>query len=225
LIVGVSEYRSAVFDCDGVILVSNQIKTEAFRAALDGEAPQLVAAFVEYHRRHGGISRYVKFRHFYEVMKPSADATRLASEAIERYALSVRAGLERAALVPGVLAMLDWFADRRVPCYVLSGGDEQEVRDVLALRGLQRYFAGIYGSPRTKPDILRLLRDESRLPAPGVFFGDARADMDAAAAYGLDFCLLYGYSDWSGGVEACRQHGHPCNRDFDEFLAAHIARA
>jgi phosphoglycolate phosphatase-like HAD superfamily hydrolase len=219
-----AEYRCAVFDCDGVILVSNDIKTEAFRAALDGEAPELTEAFVDYHRRNGGISRYVKFRHFYEVMKPSDDAPRLAGEAIERYGRSVRAGLEQAALVPGVLAMLDWFAEQRVPCFVLSGGDEREVREVLARRGLMRYFAGVYGSPRTKPDILRVLRDESRLPAPGVFFGDARADMEAAAAHGLDFCLLYGYSDWSEGVEACRQHGSPCYRDFDEVVAAHAAR-
>src|SRR5690606_28142226 len=59
-----------VFDCDGVVLDSNRVKTEAFyQVALPyGEAA--AQAFVAYHTANGGISRYKKFAHFLHEIVP-----------------------------------------------------------------------------------------------------------------------------------------------------------
>ncbi|MFH7588150.1 HAD family hydrolase, partial [Oceanimonas smirnovii] len=60
----VTDYVTLVFDCDGVVLNSNKVKTEAFyKAALPyGEAA--AQAMVDYHVAHGGVSRYKKFAYF-----------------------------------------------------------------------------------------------------------------------------------------------------------------
>ena len=50
----ISAYQIAVFDCDGVILDSNQIKSEAFAYALPDDPPELVKNFVQYHKENGG---------------------------------------------------------------------------------------------------------------------------------------------------------------------------
>ena len=59
-----SDYKTFIFDCDGVILNSNHIKTKAFWDSVidygEDEACQLVA----FHKSRGGISRYKKFEHF-----------------------------------------------------------------------------------------------------------------------------------------------------------------
>ena len=61
--VNLKKYKTIVFDCDGVILDSNVVKTEAYFStaknlgASDSQAQQLV----DYHVRLGGISRYHKF--------------------------------------------------------------------------------------------------------------------------------------------------------------------
>ena len=39
-----NQYDFAVFDCDGVILDSNEIKTQAFRESLPGQPDELVEA-------------------------------------------------------------------------------------------------------------------------------------------------------------------------------------
>lgn len=61
-----AKYQTLVFDCDGVVLNSNKVKTEAFfKAALPyGEAA--AQQLVEYHVARGGISRYKKFAWFVE---------------------------------------------------------------------------------------------------------------------------------------------------------------
>ena len=61
--VDLKKYTTIVFDCDGVILDSNVVKTEAYfrtaknLGASDAQAQQLV----DYHIKLGGISRYHKF--------------------------------------------------------------------------------------------------------------------------------------------------------------------
>ena len=57
--------KAIIFDFDGVLVESAEIKTEAFRQ-LFSSFPDKVHEIVEYHKRNMGISRYVKFRYFYE---------------------------------------------------------------------------------------------------------------------------------------------------------------
>ncbi len=56
-----SRYRTFIFDCDGVLIDSNRVKSNAFFAAglLYGE--EAAHRLVEYHRSSGGVSRYKKF--------------------------------------------------------------------------------------------------------------------------------------------------------------------
>ena len=57
-------YKSLIFDCDGVILNSNKIKTEAFRKILKKYNQNAVYEFINYHKNNGGISRYIKIKEF-----------------------------------------------------------------------------------------------------------------------------------------------------------------
>jgi phosphoglycolate phosphatase-like HAD superfamily hydrolase len=210
-------YRGAVFDCDGVILDSNDLKTSAFRTTLAGELPILVDEFIDYHQSHGGISRYVKFDHFFRVMKGTADHASETKRALQRYAEICRKGLLECALIPGVTETLLHMRSLGVDCYVVSGGDQEEVRAVLTERGLSQYFAGIYGSPRSKMEHLGDLA-KAGLRMPAIYFGDAESDCKAAHQYGLDFVYIAGRSEWRGGEAACMAAGHPVYQDFEQLM-------
>ena len=60
------KYKTIVFDCDGVVLDSNIVKTEAyFRTAKNlGATDKEAQALVDYHVKLGGISRYHKFDYY-----------------------------------------------------------------------------------------------------------------------------------------------------------------
>lgn len=213
-------YRIAIFDCDGVILDSNAIKSEAFHATVCDESPALADQFVEYHKANGGISRYVKFAWFYRELTncPEAEQATKVEAALVRYASIVRAQLLQCSLTPGVLDCLQFFAARDVPCYVNSGGDQAELREVFTVRGLDRWFADIYGSPATKHDNLAHLQSQNALHVPGVFFGDAKSDYLAAQAFGLDYIYLQGCSEWRDGPAFCREHGLLCVPSFAALM-------
>ena len=61
----VSQYATCVFDCDGVVLDSNQIKTQAFYNATQSYGHEFADQLVNYHLKNGGVSRYEKFEYFF----------------------------------------------------------------------------------------------------------------------------------------------------------------
>ena len=45
------KYNTLIFDCDGVILNSNEIKTDSFRKILKGYNQEAVEDFLNYHKK------------------------------------------------------------------------------------------------------------------------------------------------------------------------------
>lgn len=213
-----SAYKTYFFDCDGVILQSNDIKTQAFRDALSGDPLEDVDAFIAYHENNGGISRYVKFEHYYKVIRREVNYTVLAKGAIDRYASIVFDGLMSADLVPGVLDFLDSVKDKQHQSFVVSASDQQELQSIFEKRQLDHYFAEIFGSPVTKIDHLKNVQRAGLLSKPGLFFGDAASDMEASDFAKLDFCLVHGFSHWKNGRAIAEKRKDQHFNDFTEIL-------
>src|SRR3989338_610422 len=60
--------RAIVFDFDGVLVESVEVKTRAFARLFASEPPEVVQRIVAYHQRNGGISRFEKFVTIYREM-------------------------------------------------------------------------------------------------------------------------------------------------------------
>ena len=64
------KYRTIIFDCDGVVLNSNNIKTAVFESVFSNYKDDLVKEFISYHRTNGGISRFDKIKFFLSDLAP-----------------------------------------------------------------------------------------------------------------------------------------------------------
>ncbi len=195
-------YQTLVFDCDGVILDSNRVKTGAFRQAALPYGAAAAEALVAHHVAHGGVSRYRKFQHFLEEIVPGQSGPGL-EELLAAYAGAVRDGLMRCAVAPGLGALRAAFPEQR--WLIVSGGDQAELRDIFAARGLDGLFdGGIFGSPDSKDTILARELACGNIRPQALFLGDSTYDHRAAAAAGLDFVFISGWSevaDWPGYVQ------------------------
>ena len=169
-----------VFDCDGVLLESVDVKTRAF-ARIGGEyGAEARDRLVAHHVMHGGVSRYRKFEWLYrEVLGRSISEEELEAlnEKFVRYAYDE---VMRCPMVPGAQETLDrWHG--RVPMCVASGAPHVELNQVLEARGLSRYFVGIKGSPPGKADLLRnIVVETGARPSDSIMVGDAGTDQYAA---------------------------------------------
>ena len=123
-------YKSVIFDCDGVILQSNQLKTSVFAEVLVSEKKNLVDSFISYHKKNGGVSRYKKFEYFYKNIKQDKDHENKSRIAVKRYSSLVFNHLLSIDYVPGFINILSYFNRNNIPCYVVSGGDEIELHKI-----------------------------------------------------------------------------------------------
>jgi phosphoglycolate phosphatase-like HAD superfamily hydrolase len=206
--------KAIIFDCDGVILDSNAIKSNAFGKAIEAESPELVDTFIKYHKENGGISRYVKFEYFYKELKQQFEYKINLKAALKRYAHISENGLLTCDMITGVLDILKHFKSLNIPCYVVSGGDQKEVRSVFKKRNLDQYFVKILGSPNTKVENLDKLKSYDVSLENNFFFGDASSDMNAALGEKMNFIFVSGKSEWSAGRDECNRLSLPIIENF-----------
>lgn len=177
-----------IFDFDGVLVESVDVKTQAFAALYAHYGERVVAAVKTYHLRHGGMSRFDKFRHFQTSIlgEPPLSEQQLADLAAAFSELVVDR-VVAAPMVAGARQFLDDCRERQ-RLYVVSGTPTAELGDIVARRGLQPYFAGIWGSPSTKAqNIAALLGAEGLRAGRCVMIGDAMTDLEGASANAVPF--------------------------------------
>ncbi len=192
-----SAWSALVFDCDGVVLDSNRVKTDAFYSATLPYGEQAATAMVDYHVRNGGVSRYRKFAYFLEHLAPVGVEGPDLQALLAAYASEVRAGLLTCAVAPGLEALRQHTSAAR--WLVASGGDQAELREVFEARGLLSLFdGGIFGSPDAKEDIVKRELENGNIRSPALFIGDSRYDHVVAQQNGLDFVFLTGWSEFKG---------------------------
>lgn len=211
-------YSTFVFDCDGVLLDSNHLKSEAFyRAALPhGEAA--AHALLLYHWANGGVSRQAKFDYFVRnIIGENPAATDTLRALLDQYSATLNEMLEACDEAPGATRFLDALPSS-ARAFVVSGGAQDEVRWALSQKNMAHGLDGVFGNPDTKQVILKRLAEGGELTRPGIYFGDAWYDYAVASDNGLDFVFLFGLSespDWRNWVS---DHSIPFYETLEDCL-------
>lgn len=218
-------FAAVVFDCDGVLLDSNELKTACFREVLEagGYDAGDIARFVEFQRASFGMSRYRLFEALlgWELaVRPPLDH----AELLARYAGALGGRYVTCDATPGMRDVVSSLAARH-PVYIASGSDQAELRGVMAERGDAEHFRLILGSPTTKYDNLMLVLEDLRKlgpiePADVAFVGDAEADLNAARKAGMGFVYMDGFSAAQARMRAlAAEHEVPLIADLRELKA------
>ena len=201
-----TKYNTIIFDCDGVLLNSNFKKSEAYRyAAIDfGATEEQAEELVQYHVENTGISRYVKFEYFLtDILQKSFNEEHF-SFLIKSLNHNVLKILNDCEVATGLCKLRDLTKNQN--WMVMSGGDQEEVRTILASKHLDHLFDyGIYGSPDSKHDIVKHHLENNKNFMPAIFFGDAEYDIKTAKTFNLDFIFISGWTDFSGWEETVKR--------------------
>ncbi len=183
-----------MFDCDGVVLDSNIVKTEAyFRTAKNlGATDAQAQALVDYHVKLGGISRYHKFDWYLREVLHNPVTEAAIQALLDGFSKELQVGLMQCDLAKGLFALREKTDSNWM---ILSGGDQQEIRDLFAKRKIEHMFnGGLFGSPDNKDVVLAREKANGNLQYPALFLGDSKYDFEAATRAGLDFIFI---SDWT----------------------------
>ncbi|MCA1202281.1 HAD family hydrolase [Priestia flexa] len=190
------EYDVIIFDCDGVLIDSNEKKSNAFAEVVKEYPECLVSEFVSYHKNNGGISRYKKFEHFIKnILKQELNES-LYNKLLKNYSDICKQVYKDSSFTPGALELLKELNGLRKEVYIASGSDEKELRESFQWKKAAKYFKGIFGSPTTKEVIVKNIKRQYE-GKKIVLIGDAYKDYEAAAYNQIDFIYMNDYSEQS----------------------------
>ena len=204
------KYKSIIFDCDGVILNSNKIKTESFRKILKNFDTRAIREFIYYHENNGGLSRYIKLDYFLSTILPKYSEIPENKDNILLYLLRDYGNVCKKSLNTSEVAKdLEKLKSitNKIPWTIVSGGDQKELREVFTKKNLTKYFkGGIFGSPDKKIDIIQREEKYGLINYPAIFLGDSKLDYLVAKNLNIDFLFVTQWTDFKEHRTYCKDN-------------------
>jgi HAD superfamily hydrolase (TIGR01549 family) len=193
------KYQYIIFDFDGVLAESNEIRFNGFKKLFKEYPQDEVRQLVEYAKANGGISRYKKIEFFFDVIRKESISFKSINDWAAKFSELVSQDIVESRPVKGSLEFLTaYFND--FDFAIVSGSDQKELRKVCRDRGIDHFFKIILGSPTEKKNnIAALLSELNWNHNECVYVGDSHNDLEAAEANSLDFIgRCSGLTDWKG---------------------------
>ena len=181
--------KGIIFDFDGVIAESVEVKTEAFAVLYKPYGNEIVEKVVEHNNANGGISRFEKFKLYHKLFLD----TDLTDSDIERmsdkFSFLVVNKVISSPYAPGVMDFIKK-ASEKYKLFISTGTPTEEIKTILKGRGIQNYFINVYGSPQRKDyHIKQIMKNYNFNHEQLLFFGDSDCDLNAAKSMKVKFIL------------------------------------
>jgi phosphoglycolate phosphatase-like HAD superfamily hydrolase len=213
----ISNYATITFDCDGVLLNSNKVKTEAFYDSVISYGEEFAGQLVVYHKNNGGISRYKKFDYFLKEIVGLKSYEQEMEVLLKKYSELVRKGLLECDIAMGLSELKS--ISKNATWLVASGGDQGELRELFESRSISNFFdGGIFGSPDTKDIILSREISSENIKQPALFVGDSEYDYISAKKQGIDFIFVSGWTEMVNWKSFCFENQIKSIKQLRELL-------
>lgn len=176
------------WDFDGVIMDSNEIRNSGFEKVLAKHPKHQVEKLLDFHKKNGGLSRYVKFRYFFEEIRNSSITDAEVIEWAQKFSdIMVSNLLRKDLLIEETNHFIKKNYSERT-MHIVSGSDQTELRYICDNLGIADYFKSIHGSPTPKVEhVKNLLVENAYKKSACILIGDSINDYEAAVENGISF--------------------------------------
>lgn len=187
-----TKYSIILWDFDGVILDSMAIRGLGFEKTLSEFPEHEVRQLLDFHQRNGGLSRYVKFRHFFETIRNEKITDKQVLEYAQRFSvIMLELLIDKKLLIEDSLRFIKEEHDN-YKFHIVSGSDGIELNKICEGLGLSSYFLSIEGSPTPKTKLVSdILKSHNYEKNTVCLIGDSINDKEAAENNEIDF---FGYN-------------------------------
>lgn len=185
--------KAIIWDFDGVIVDSMRLKTDAFCHVLSSFPQEEIKKFVAFHNANGGLSRFFKFRFFFEkILKQPAEEIVLEQMA-KKFSDYVSERLaDPKFLISDTYGFISSY-HKKAAFHIASGSEENELKYLAGHLNISKFFRSINGSPTSKECIIaNILKDYGYTANEVIMIGDSANDYNAAK---YNYIAFYGYNN------------------------------
>ena len=181
------EKKLMIFDYDGIIANSVDIKTRVFKQMYKSYGYHIVTKVTKYHLENGGVNRMDKFKYFHKnFLKKNLNNYELKKLSLQ-FSNLVFKKIINSPNIFGVKAILNYFQDSKILA-VNSATPIKELIKIIEKRGEFFFFDSICGFPYNKQKNLKILLKKHNIKnKDAIFFGDSLQDYLSAKKMNIDF--------------------------------------
>jgi phosphoglycolate phosphatase len=178
---------AVIFDFDGTLVDSAQIKRDAFFEVLPN-LPLAKGCLETLLLTKPPLDRYSIADRLAHALADGPVARNMAREIAQDYSIVCRKKVGDAPEIAGASEIICGLKERGIPLFISSATPQNELLQVVDGRPWSGAFQGIYGSPDTKLQHLDRIRCDVRGNPPSMLLiGDSEHDADTAQAFGCIF--------------------------------------
>jgi HAD superfamily hydrolase (TIGR01549 family) len=187
------KYKYILWDFDGVIINSDSARVLGFQTVLQDFPKEQVEILLDFHHQNGGLSRYIKFRYFYEEIRGEKVENNHILYLANEFSIIMKEILADPSLLINDTVSYIQNNFEKTQMHIVSGSDGNELRFLCRKLGIYDYFRSISGSPISKIDLVKdLIVREIIDNKKTCLIGDSVNDYDAAKENNIDF---WGYNN------------------------------
>jgi phosphoglycolate phosphatase-like HAD superfamily hydrolase len=180
-----------IFDFDGVIADSVDIKTEAFGELYSEFGEKIVKEVKLYHENNGGVSRYEKINYFNNILLKDTYIRDSEDQFANKFSKIIFKKIVACSQIEGSIEFLERCRQSKKVLAINSATPTNELIKIIRDKKLEKYFSYVLGSPQSKTVNLTEIIDKTSFDKDeSIFFGDAYSDIEAAERIGVDFIGL-----------------------------------
>ena len=180
--------KTIFWDFDGVLMNSNAVRDKGFELVLTDYPKDQVKQVMDFHQANGGLSRYVKFRYFFEEVRGEEITDEEVQVWADKFSEIMLANLINEDL--HFRETVDFLKAnyQNYKMHIVSGSDGNELRKICKGVGIDNYFKSIEGSPTPKKKLVAdILEKEKYKLEECVLIGDSINDYEAAKVNNILF--------------------------------------
>lgn len=189
-----TKYNIFLFDFDGVIIDSNNVRENGFKKVLKKYPDDKIQKLLKYHNENGGLSRYNKFRYFYEVILGISITEKIINDYAAKFSKIMLNELpQNKYLIDDAVEYIEKLFEENKALHIVSGSDQTELRIITKKLKISHYFKSILGSPTHKNILVDEVINLNNYALKEIcLIGDSINDYEAAKTNNIDF---FGYNN------------------------------
>lgn len=183
-----NKYSTIFWDFDGVILNSDEVRTEGFKYIFDSYSKKHIDMLINYHTINGGLSRYEKIEYFSQKILDKKLNDEEKKQYAQLYGNYCRERLcDKNLLIKNSINFISE-NHKNFDFHLVSASDEKELIYLCSNLDIKKYFKSISGSPVNKiKNIKRLLKSNNYIESKCCLIGDSINDKVAAIENSISF--------------------------------------
>jgi phosphoglycolate phosphatase-like HAD superfamily hydrolase len=200
-----------IFDFDGVLVDSVDVKTQAFAEIYRTYGNEVVDKVVTHHLQNGGMNRCQKFRYYHSQilgLPVRSDEIEMLSN---RFSKIIVKKILACKEIAGTSNLLEYCKQKKIVCAINSATPQNELEYLVLMRGWHENYHYIMGSPESKYENLNSIINKVGCKKKQVlFFGDSKNDYSASVECKVDFVGINYFS--TSAIT------FPCFKNFYDYL-------